>query len=180
MGIKGITLPEVDRGRAVGIAVATVGVIVVLWLAVSVVGGFSSMRGRVAAARAELDTFRELGTSYLERKARVDSFAARAVVAGRPVSVLEIVEDLVGRVGVEGGVASMKPQGERTVDGYTERTVEFTLERIDLNQLTNLLYLMDNSRALLVVRDLSMKSRFESPDLLDVTLKVAHLVRVPV
>lgn len=173
-------MPEMDRRTVIWGAVALVSVIIVAWLLISALGGFSSMKRRVTSAKAELASFESLGTDYLSKRSAVDAVARRAVVTGSPVSAVEIIEDLVRGVGVSGGVASMKPAGERTIDGYTERTVEFTIERVDLNQLINLMYMIDNGRALLVVREFSMKNRFEQPDLLDVTIRLSHLVRLPV
>ncbi|MDP2688892.1 MAG: hypothetical protein Q8P48_02150, partial [Deltaproteobacteria bacterium] len=117
---------------------------------------------------------------YLEKKASVDITArkARAVSAGAVSGITEI-EQIGRQVGVRELITSIKPLEERQVGGYLEKGMEVRIEKIDLNRLVSLLYLIENNRSLLVIREFSMKNRFENPNLLDVNLKIVQLIGLP-
>jgi hypothetical protein len=112
---------------------------------------------------------------YIGKKAVLDRFAQRAADSG--VSPVSAIEEIAKRTGIKERVASVKPLEEVSSPGYTDKPVEVRLEAVDLNQLVNFIYHGEAGPALMVVRELSMKSRFENPDLLDVTMKVSLVTK---
>ena len=58
---------------------------------------------------------------------------------------------------------------------FTMNGVELDIDGMSLNQLVNLIYLIEDHRTLLVVTEVKLKSRFDSPELLDVQLKLTRL-----
>jgi len=84
-----------------------------------------------------------------------------------------ILEDIGRKIGIREKITVLKPLEERTIRGYMERGVETKINGIDINQLINLLYRIENHSALLIIKEFSMKSRFDNPDLVDITIKTS-------
>lgn len=146
--------------------------IVYLWA-----GRYRAISTMTAVKKEEYAKFKSLEEEYLKKKALLDARARKAYASDAAESAITAIERIGTRAGVKELVTSLKPIEEKETAGYVERSVEVRIERIDINQLVNLLYLMENNRGLFVIREFSMKNRFEDPDLLDVSLKVVHLVK---
>ncbi len=166
--------------KRMGYVLAAMAVLVLLSLCWGLLGRYRAAGRMVAVKKDELARFNSLAGEYLEKKALVDMMArkARAVSAGAVSGITEI-EQIGGKAGVRELITSIKPLEERQVGGYLEKGMEVRIEKIDLNGLVSLLYLMENNRSLLVIREFSMKNRFENPNLLDVNLKIVQLVGLP-
>lgn len=167
-----------DRKTAVRAGAAAVGFLVVLWMVWSALGALSDTARKVEAARSDLEDFRVLAREYAGLRAEVDTVSRRAF-AGQGESTIALVEEAASRIGVSGNLASIEPGGERTVRGYTERTFTVEVEGVTLNQLVNLLYLLEKGRALVRVRDFSMESTFEDPEILDASMTIVRVMRLP-
>ncbi len=133
---------------------------------------------RVAAVKArEHGEFMVLKSEFLIKKNAMDSTLRKAYVSAEGRSAIAVVEEIGAMVGVKEHITSLKPLGETARMGFTVSGVEVRIERMDLNQLVNFLYLIENHRTLLVIKEFKLKSRFEDPDYLDVTLKLLHLTK---
>ena len=165
-----------SRHRGVIIA-AAIG-IVLLAIFFSMLSRYRATGRLLAVKKAELHSFGSLAGEYLEKKAAIDMAARKARSASDPAgSAITEIERIGERVGASGLITSIKPLEERQAGGYIEKELEVRIEKIELNRLVNLLYLIENNKRLLVVREFSMKSRFENPDLLDIRLRISHLTR---
>jgi len=162
------------RGAIVAAAIG----IVLLALCLSMLSRYRATGRTLAIKKAELERFGTLAGEYLEKKAAIDMAARKARAAIDPSgSAITEIERMGERVGASGLITSIKPLEERQAGGYAEKELEVRIEKIGLNSLVNLLYLIENSNSLLVVREFSMKSRFEDPNLLDIRLRISHLTR---
>ncbi|MFQ5464603.1 MAG: hypothetical protein ACE5EI_01610 [Thermodesulfobacteriota bacterium] len=176
-----MSLGSIDRRRAAPIVLVVVvaaAVILGFWIAA---GRLHALERRVESRRADLERFNALGAEYRLKRAAVEEVSKRAYApGGAGEGAIAAMEEIARTVGASGGLTSIKPLGGRTTSGYTEKDFEVKLERVDLNQVVNLLYLTENSRTLLVIKEFSMKDRFDEPELLDITLKITHVTKAPV
>lgn len=173
-----LKIPDIKEisSRHRGAVVATAVCVALLALLFAMLGRHRAAARALEVKKAELGSFASLAQEYLEKKAAIDMAERRARSAIDPAgSAITEIERIGERVGARELITSIKPLEERRAGGYIEKEFEVRIERIGLNGLVNLLYLIENNKRLLVVREFSMKSRFEDPDLLDVRLKVAHL-----
>lgn len=179
MKLSGLSIKGVDSKALAAVAVAAVVFIAVAWGFYYAHSTVEGLQRRVAAKKSDIATFEALAAEYRERRSSVETVSKKAYARDTAGGVAAL-EGMAKRVGAGSLIASVKPLGEKSTLGYTERTLEVALEGITLNQLVNLLYLLENDRTLFAVQEFSMDSRFEDPDLLDVTLKIAHITRLPV
>ncbi len=152
-------------------------------LALIVAGGFVSA-GRYARVKRlsavkllEHGEFISLKKEFLIKKNAIDPFLKKTYVSGKGLSTIAVIEEIGAMAGVKGKITALKPLPETREMGFTISGVEFRIEGMNLNQLVNLLYLIENHKTLLVVKEFTLKSRFEDPDLLDVSLKLTRLAR---
>ena len=152
-------------------------------LAVIIAGGFIS-GGRYARVKRlsaiklrEHGEFLSLKREFLLKKNTIDPFLRKAYVSGEGLSTIAVVEEIGALVGVKEKITTLKPLPETSEMGFTISGVELSIEGMNLNQMVNLLYLIENHKTLLVVKEFTLKSRFEDPDLLDVSLKLTRLAK---
>lgn len=158
----------------------------VIWLAAPLIiavllavvySRYSLARGHALDRKADMERFAALKAEYLAEKAGIDALSRRA--SAPDSSVVSVVETLAQGIGIRERIVSLKPLGESASAGYVQREAEVRIERVDLNQLVNFLFQAENGRYLIAIREFSMKSRFEDPDLLDAVVRLAHVVKAP-
>ncbi|MBI1911426.1 MAG: hypothetical protein HYS21_05440 [Deltaproteobacteria bacterium] len=165
-----------DRQKAKRLAILAVIPVLILILGYTAVYRYTTIRRGAALKAEDVKRFKALEQEYLVKKAAVDSISRKAL-ADPGISTVSLLENIGSRIGVKNKITSINPVGETERLGYTEREFEIKIDGIDLNQLVNLLYQTENNTSLLVVREFSMKSRFENPDLLDISLKLSHITK---
>lgn len=164
-----------DRKKAYLYAIYIIVPIALLVAGVTLYGSYNATKKATNAKKRELATMAALKADYLGKKAMLDAVSQRAATQGE--SPVAAVEEIAKRTGMKEKVASVKPLEEKNSPGYTDKPVEVKLQAVDLNHLVNFLYQAEYGPKLMVVRDLSMKARFEDPDLLDVTMRVSLVTR---
>lgn len=160
------------RGKKAVYPAALAATALLIIFAVFFFGRYSAMKKTAGVLKADLERFRTLEAEYLSLRAEVDRVSAKAGANGRELS--SVIGSIAAGLGIT-DVASIKPAAERSELGYTVREAEVNVERIELNRLVNLLYRIEAHETLLSIREFSMKSRFDNPDLYDVSLRVAHI-----
>lgn len=179
MGLKNLSIStaDIDRNKLY-LAGGAVALILAFALGYGGLNKYKSFERKVAAKKEEIKKFKALEEEYLRKKSYIESFTKKAYSSGTD-SIINLIEGIGNRAGVKERIVSIKPLEEKEVMGYRQKGAEVRIEKIDLNQLINLLYLIENNRSLLVIKEFSMKSRFEDPNLIDVTINLAQLSKVP-
>ncbi len=134
---------------------------------------YRGLKRAVSVKKSELEELRMIKEEYLEKKGRGDYLEKRLLSPKGSDSPIMILEDIGRKIGIREKITVLKPLEERTIRGYMERGVETKINGIDINQLINLLYRIENHSALLIIKEFSMKSRFDNPDLVDITIKTS-------
>lgn len=164
-----------DRKKAYLYAVYVIVPVALLVAGLTLYGSYNSAKKAMNAKKKELSAMAVLKTGYLGKKAALDAVSQRAAAAGEAPAAA--IEEIAKRTGVKDRIASLKPLEEKSTPGYVDKPVEVRLEGVDLNHLVNFIYQAEAGPKLMVVRELSMKARFEDPDLLDVTMKISLVTR---
>ena len=151
-------------------------ILIFMFSTLAVVGG---MERRVKAKGAELERFEELKGEYLALKRVLKPLEARV---GRAASASPgtQVEGIGAAIGIKGKITSFKPlpQGKGSGDGpFIERGVEVKVDGLTVNEILNLLYSIETTRNLLVVKEFKMKSRYKNSALHDITMKIYEVTK---
>ncbi|MBW7956487.1 MAG: type 4a pilus biogenesis protein PilO [Deltaproteobacteria bacterium] len=160
-----------DRKKAYRYAACIAVPIAVIILALFFYGRYADLKRSAVAASRDLASMEALRGEYLTKKSVLDSMAAKAAPSGE--SAVAVVEGIARRTGISGKIKSIKPLEEKADAGYAESPVEARLEGVDMNELVNFLYQAEHGDRLVVVKELSIKERFEDRDLVDAVLRVS-------
>jgi general secretion pathway protein M len=171
------SLPGTDGRRLLPVLAALVILALIVAAALFYVSGYARVKRLSAIKLLEHGEFLSLKREFLLKKKAIAPILRKAYVSGEGASTIAVVEEIGGMVGVKEKITALKPLGETKEMGFAVSGVELRIEGIELNQLVNLLYLIENHKTLLVIKDFTLKSRFEDPDLLDVSLKLKRLTR---
>ncbi len=139
----------------------------------------ASKEKKVEARKAELASFDKLKDEYAAELARLAPLEKRLNQTRPGQSVGSTIEEIASGIGIKKNIASFKPLEAKSEKGYEQSGVEVRVDGVTLNQLMNLIYRMEKHESLLLVREFSMKSRFDNPDLFDAKLHVELVSRRP-
>lgn len=142
--------------------------------------GTSRLRSLGITAKVKEEEFKRftgLKGIYLNKRISVDALERRLSSSQAKVPIVSTVEDIARHTGIKEKITTLKPMEERIIQGYLEKGLEIKIEGIDLNQAVNLLYKMENSQALIQIKGVTLKTRFDNPQLMDITLTVSSLER---
>jgi hypothetical protein len=138
---------------------------------------YSAVKRAAVVKKGDIARFRLVEAEYHARKAVVDAALRRASAQG-DVSTVAVVEMIGKRTGLGERIREIKPLEDKEALGYRESGVEVKIEGVELNELVNFLYWVENGRALLVVKEFSMKKRFDRPDELDARLRIGRVMKL--
>lgn len=158
----------------VRIGVLVVAVIIFMAVTSSVV---SKRERLLEQRRVEMNGFYTMASEYKSGMASIGHLREKLLVRGVEGSIGTVIEEIGNTIGLQKKITSFKPLGEGLVNGYMEKGVQVEIEGVTLNQVVNFLYKIKEYKNLLLVRDFSMKSHFQNPDLLDITVQVIVVTR---
>ncbi len=154
---------------------ATVFVALVFILATNAIVG--RVEKRAHARKAALKAFYAQKEEYVKESAEVAPLEKKLLMPPSGVSPVTIIGEIGRSIGIKSNISSFKPFEDKALKGYVKNGVEVKVEGITLNQLVNFVYGIEDYKNLLIIKDFSMKSRFDNPDIYDVTAQVVLVSR---
>ena len=88
------------------------------------------------------------------------------------------MENLSNQARIRDHVISMKPRFTPIDQNYRESSIEIKAERLTLPQMVTYLQLIDNSGMPIKAKTLHIKTRFDDPNLADMTVTVSSYERI--
>ncbi|BCR05989.1 hypothetical protein DESUT3_30580 [Desulfuromonas versatilis] len=131
---------------------------------------------QIASRQKQVYEVQSLRRQYLSLQQQLNE-AERRLARGEAFSLFSFVESLATRVASKENLVYMRPQPTSVKEGFREDSVEIKLDKIRLNQLVQLLYELETTDAVLQVKNLRLKIRFEDRTLLDAVLTVSSFGR---
>jgi len=125
--------------------------------------------------KQELSRFVDLSARYQNLEGIIAAMERELGSRKRGFSLLAQLEAGARRLGLQDNITSMKPFKNQMDSGIEESSVEIRLEKLDLGGLVKFLQEVEGEESLVRTRRLRIKSRFDDPQLLDVTLLVSTL-----
>ena len=117
--------------------------------------------------------FSILSAEYRSLKEQVGSIEQKRFLT-KTSGIAQALDDAFLSLGVKGKMKSIKGIGGREIEGQlNEETAEVQMEKINLNELVNIFYKLENAPLLISIQKVALKKSFEKPELLDVTITVS-------
>ena len=117
--------------------------------------------------------FSVLSAEYRSLKEQVGSIEQKRFLT-KTSGIAQALDDAFLSLGVKEKMKSIKGIGGREIEGQlNEETAEVQMEKVDLNELVNIFYKLENAPLLLSIQKVVLRKSFEKPDILDVTITVS-------
>lgn len=129
----------------------------------------SSANRELASLKTQLDEISALSSEYLSLSRKVKAVEGRKNLT-RVQGIVQAVDEIYNSLGLKERVKSVKPLSSKEPQ---EERAEVTTEGISMNEMVNILYNTENSPMLLVIREIKLKTSFQNPTLLDMTMTLS-------
>jgi general secretion pathway protein M len=155
-----------------------IGLAVLLLLAVILVG----LNSRVAllvkkrtAREADIAEMLRLKQRYLDANAAAQKLANRMEATTQDDSPAKIIDE----IGIKGKGSQFRQVKGEMRGGYLEDAAEARLEGLTANEAVNLVYRLEQGPKPVIIKKAMIKTRFDDPAKLDLTLTLALLKPAP-
>ncbi|MDH5510665.1 MAG: type II secretion system protein M [Nitrospinota bacterium] len=167
-----------SRERAMVVGGGALALVILFWAMVidPTVKGRSELASRIETKKKEIVEVRELARKISLSRIKFGALERRMPEPGGS-SLLSTMETIATESGIKDGVASMEPQPQVEVEGYSENSVAMRMEKIRLKELVGFLNEVGRRKSYIRVKRLSIKPLYEDPDLLEVKLTVSWYER---
>jgi general secretion pathway protein M len=114
----------------------------------------------------------QLSQDYATKRARLVELERQMPALDSDFSLLTFMEEAAMTANVREWITGIQPQVQGLAQGYRETAVELRLEGVQLLELLDLLRAIEQAPYEVRVRHLQIRPKFNTPEYLDVTLRV--------
>lgn len=155
-----------------------IGIALVLLLAIAFTttsGAISGLSRKRVAREADLKELMLLKQRYLNLKKESERLANRLATVKADDSPGRVMEE----AGFKGKPVQIRPLKGEERGGVQEDLAEVKIEGLTANELVNLLYRLEKGSKPVILKKLLVKTRFDDPAKIDVTLTLALIKSAP-
>ncbi len=150
-----------------------IGVWLLYWLVQGLIlGPMEEAKRTIAAREVALQQMRILQADYRRVQGQV-SLLESQIRSGQQGNVLSMLEEMASEAQIKDKIASMDPRSTPPNDLYRESVIEVRLQQVNLKQLVDYLFKVENSGSFLKIKRLRLKTRSDDPGYLDVSFRVS-------
>lgn len=113
-----------------------------------------------------------LKDEFLSLKNRIDTVEGKKSLA-KVEGIVQAVDEVFLPLGLKSKVKSVKPTGTKDLKDAIEEEAEVRIEKVDMNEMVNIFHKIENLPMILSIRKTTIKTSFENPVLLDITMTIA-------
>jgi len=125
--------------------------------------------------RQDLIQFGEFASQYRSLQSSLAEMERKVAAGSSDMSLLAAMESSARKLGLADRIASMKPFTSELESGMVQSSVEMRMEKVDLKGLVQFIEAIETGPSMAVTGRLRIKTRFDDPALLDITLLVTKL-----
>ena len=144
-----------------------------IWLGVQALDSLEALRKKEIARKSALKELTVQAETLMALKAGMESYSKRLSQSESGKGLVSILENIVSKLSIETYLKKMTPGESKRVHGFVESVAEVKFERLDLNQVVNLLYRIKSHSAFLSIKSFKIKSDFQEPDKLNISMTVS-------
>lgn len=156
-----------------GIGIAALLLLAILYSAAA--DQVAKLARKRAAREADITEMMQLKLRYLELNGSAQKLANRMAATRPDDSPGKLIEE----IGIKGKNSQIKPLKGDDRPEYVEDAAEVRLDGLSANEAMNLLFRLEKGNRPVVVKKALIKTRFDDPAKLDLTLNIALLKPAP-
>lgn len=135
-----------------------------------------SAERELSALRKKDNEFSALAGEYRSLKERISAIERKKALT-KTTSIVQAIGDISQSLGMAEKVKSIKGTGTRqTPNQMSEETAEIKIEKININEMVQLIYKVENAPMILAMKTVFIKKSFENPECFDVTMTVSLFI----
>lgn len=157
---------KVDRNFLVISVIAVMFIACVILVEVSL-----SLKKERDALRSQQREMLALSEEYAGLKTALESVEGKKSLA-KVEGIVQAVDEVFKSMGLGQKIKSVKSTGTREKKFALEEEAEVSVEKVTMNEMINILYKIENAPMILSVRKASIKTSFDSPSLLNITMTI--------
>jgi len=167
-----------SRERVMVVGGGALAAVILMWAMIidPTVKGRAELAARIETKKKEIVEVRELARKISLARIKFGALERRMPEPGGS-SLLSTMESIATESGIKESVASMEPQPQMEVEGYSESSVAMRMEKVKLKELVGFLNEVGRRKSYIRVKRLTIKPLYEDPDLLEVKLTVSWYER---
>ena len=135
----------------------------------------AELRRSIDADQQRLKEVMDLSAEY--QALQKNSGGVQEVLAKRKkgFTLFSLLEGLAGQVGLKDRIKYIKPSSSQTKGKYKTSSVEMQFEAINMLELFDYLYRVEDPKNVVVIKRISIKKHKEKPGYVDATLQVSTI-----
>jgi hypothetical protein len=115
-----------------------------------------------------------LKDEFLQLKQRIDTVENKKNLSNAE-GVIQAVDEVFSSIGLKSKLKTVKSSGKREIKEGFEEEADLSIEKIDMNEMLNIFYKIENAPMVLTVKKATIKKSFENPELLDISLTLSFV-----
>jgi len=151
-----------------------IGVLIVLGILSA--NALSSAKTELANLRVQQKEMSLLKEEFASLKNRMDSLKDRRSLT-KIGGIVQAVDEVFATSGLKDKIKSVKPVGRREIKDALEEEAEVQIEKVNMNEMINIFYKIENTPMILSIKKAAIKTSFENPELLNITTTLS-LVKI--
>ncbi len=133
--------------------------------------GSARLEKRANALRSDLKRIESLRAEYVQSKRRIEELTT--TVRTGDESLISVVEKTLIDARIDRSNFSIKSRAPSSGDLYEETSVDVDIKKISLDRMVDVLYRFQTMPTFVKVSKLRPQTRFNDPDLMDVSFRVS-------
>lgn len=131
-----------------------------------------SSKNDLVNLKAQQKELLSIKDEFLSLKNRIDTVENKKSLT-KIEGIVQAADEVFLPLGLKRKVKSVKPTGTKDLKETIEEEAEVQVEKVDMNEMVNIFHKIENSPMILSVKKTTIKTSFENPTLLDITMTIA-------
>jgi len=145
--------------------------VVILAVSVLLVTTSLSLKKEGSALRSQKEEMLLLRGDFLELSKKISAVEGKKSLI-KVEGIIPAIDEIFRSTGLTQKVKSVKPTATRDKKHSIEEEADVEVEKVNMNELVNVLYRLENAPMVLLIKKTRLKTSFEDPSLLNITMTV--------
>lgn len=145
--------------------------VIILIVSFLLVNTSLSLKKEGSALRSQKEEILLLREDFLELRKKIGAIEGKKSLI-KVEGIVQALDEIFRSTGLTQKVKSVKPTASRDKKYAIEEEADVEVEKVSMNELVNILYKLENAPMVLLIKKARLKTSFEDPSLLNITMTI--------
>ena len=145
--------------------------VIALTLAINLL---SSERKELRLLKEQRKEILTLKDEFLSLRQRIDIVEGKKNLSNVQ-GIIQAIDEVFLSIGLKDKIKTVKSTNRREIKEGFEEEADLQIEKVNMNEMINIFYRIENAPMVLTIRKAVIKKSFENPELLNITLTLSFL-----